>query len=109
MNRINCLTHQRLRIFERFQHLKILLKLTNEDQRNLHTEINNFTVKKTKKKKKKKRRKTRNFKKFMKMLCNFQRGNKNSQNLSIRSLLHALKIFLITFYFINWEEISSSD
>lgn len=52
MNRINCLTHQRLRIFERFQHLKILLKLTNEDQRNLHTEINNFTVKKTKKKKK---------------------------------------------------------
>lgn len=54
MNRINCLTHQRLRIFERFQHLKILLKLTNEDQRNLHTEINNFTVKKTKKKKKKK-------------------------------------------------------
>ena len=54
MNRINCLTHQRLRIFERFQHLKILLKLTNEDQRNLHTEINSFTVKKTKKKKKKK-------------------------------------------------------
>lgn len=53
MNRINCLTHQRLRIFERFQHLKILLKLTNEDQRNLHTEINNFTVKKTKKKKNK--------------------------------------------------------
>lgn len=53
MNRINCLTHQRLRIFERFQHLKILLKLTNEDQRNLHTEINNFTVKKTKEKKKK--------------------------------------------------------
>lgn len=52
MIRINCLTHQRLRIFERFQHLKILLKLTNEDQRNLHTEINNFTVKKTKKKKK---------------------------------------------------------
>ena len=52
MNRINCLTHQRLRIFERFQYLKILLKLTNEDQRNLHTEINNFRVKKTKKKKK---------------------------------------------------------
>lgn len=52
MNRINCLTHQRLRIFECFQHLKILLKLTNKDQRNLHTEINNFTVKKTKKKKK---------------------------------------------------------
>ena len=88
MNRINCLTHQRLRIFERFQHLKILLKLTNEDQRNLHTEINNFTVKKTKKKKKK-RRKTRNFKKFMEMLCNFQRGNKTLKiSASVLSCMH---------------------